>query len=89
MHIIMPFHLHTRVFGVVSCMNLHSTVYLVDHQFFEYICLIIKKENVKLGSYMWGLNFTMSCLIKMSLNLFKVEISSLPLRSPSDGTLCS
>ena len=55
---------------------------LVNRQFYEYICftLIRKKENVKLGSYMWGLNFTMSCSIKISLNKFKVEISSLPRR---------
>ena len=71
-------------------MNLLSTVYhsiymynyLVNRQFYEYICftLIKKKENVKLGSYMWGLNFTMSCSIKIFLNKFKVEISSLPGR---------
>ena len=31
---------------------------------------------------MWGLNFTMSCSIKMYLNKFKVDISSLPRKSP-------
>ena len=55
--------------------------YLVNRQCYEYICLIRKKENVKSGSYMWGLNFTMSCL-----NKFKVEISPLPRRSTSDAT---
>ena len=32
---------------------------------------------------MWGLNVTMSCSMKMYLNKFKVDISSLPRRSPS------
>ena len=32
---------------------------------------------------MWGLNFTMSCSIKMYLNKFKVDISSLARKSPS------
>ena len=49
----------SRVFGVVSCMNLtqYSVAeynYLVN----EYICLIRKKEKekekVKLDSYRWG-----------------------------------
>ena len=47
---------HTRVFGVVSCMNL--TQYSVSEYNFlvnEYICLIRKKEKVKLDSYRWGL----------------------------------
>ena len=48
----------SRVFGVVSCMNLtqYSVLeynYLVN----EYICLIRKKEKVKLDSYWWGLNY--------------------------------
>ena len=54
MHIIMSFWLDTRVFDVVSCMNLHSTVCQVGDK--------KKKDNFKLGFNMWGLNLTMSCL---------------------------
>ena len=39
---------------------------------------------------MWGgggLNFSMRCSIKVSINKFKVEISSLLRISPSDATL--
>ena len=50
----MSFWLDTRVFDVVSRMNLHSTVCQVGDK--------KKKDNVKFGSYMWGLNLTMSCL---------------------------
>ena len=50
----------SRVFGVVSCMNL--TQYSVSEYNYlvnEYICLIRKKEmeKVKLDSYRWGLNY--------------------------------
>ena len=51
----MSFCSHTRVFGVVSCMNL--TQYSVSEYNYlvnAYICLIRKKENVKLDSYRWG-----------------------------------
>ena len=39
-----------------------------------------KKENVKLGSYMWGAKFYYVMFDKVYLNKFKVEISSLPRR---------
>ena len=54
----MSFCSHTRVFGVVSCMNL--TQYSVSEYNYlgnEYICLIRKKETVKLDSYRWALNY--------------------------------
>ena len=52
----MSFCSHIRVFGVISCMNLtqysvSEYIYLVN----EYICLIRKREKVKLDSYRWGL----------------------------------
>ena len=51
----MSFCSDIRVFGEISCMNLHSTVY----QVFKPSSV---KENIELGSYMLGLNFKMSCL---------------------------
>ena len=50
----------SRVFGVVSCMNLKQySVSEYNYLVNEYICLIRKKEKekVKLDSYRWGLNY--------------------------------
>ena len=75
----------TRVFGVVSCMNLHSTIYQNTITYQTVSCMIRKKGNRQIRYLYVGAEF----YNVMSLNKFKVEISSLPLRSQSDATLCS
>ena len=60
---------------------------VINRQCYEYICLIRKKENVKLGSYMCGAKFYNVTFDQVYLNKFKVEISSLPRRSQNNATL--
>ena len=68
---------HTRVFGVVSCMNL--TQYSVSEYNYlvnEYICLIRKKEKVKLDSYRWGLK--LQCHVRGRYILTNLKLISHP-----------
>ena len=63
-HAYMPFCSDTWVFGVVSCMNLHTTVYQNTITWQTVNCMIRKtRENGKLGSYMWGLQFFFVTLV--------------------------